>query len=247
METPLRIAVCEDIPDDREQLLRYVSDSGIPFECRVFSACEDLLLDFSTGLYDIIFLDIYIGNVQQGVNVASRIRELDTMVTLVFTTFSKGHALEGYRLKVFAYLEKPMQPQDVRDTMTYALNKRKNAPVIKLRIDGQSQKVILDHVLYFEQKDKTVYLNTLSGTVKTSQTVKLRDIEPLLPEHFFRCHQSYIVNLNYVTKLNQELRTFCMQNGDAVYIRRQSLGKATKAFERLIFEMPREDNYEKLQ
>lgn len=239
METPLRIAVCEDMPKDADLLLRCISESGIPAECNAFSTGEELAKAFLPGQYDLIFLDIYMDEVQQGITAATKIRETDTTVTLAFTTTSKEHALESYRLKACAYLEKPVRLADVREVLEQAKNKRENAPAIRLLIEGTYREIPLDSILYFEQKNHAVSVNTLTETLRTSQTVKLGDIEPQLPENFFRCHHSYIVNLRYVRELDQELRIFKMQNGDTVYIRRPSLGKAVKAYQSLLFSAAR--------
>lgn len=244
METPIRIAICEDTQKDVERLLRCIYESGIPTETQVFPTCEELITDFVPGRYDLIFMDIYIGDVQQGVDAAAKIRESDAMVTLAFTTFSKDYALDGYRLKAIAYLEKPVQPIDVREVIEHAVRKRKNAPAIELLIGGKNQEIPLQSILYFEQKNRSVFVNTLSDILRTSQTVRLNDIQPQLPIGFYRCHQSYIANLRYVKELDQELRLFRMQNGDAVYIRRSSLGKAIKAYERQLFARTREEERE---
>ncbi len=239
METPLKIAVYEDNAEDADLLIRCILESGIPAEYGAFSSGEKLLASFSPGRYDLIFLDIYMGDIQQGVDIAAKIREADPSVTLAFTTTSKEHALESYRLKVYAYLEKPVRPAEVREVLEQALNKRRNAPAVKLLMDGEHRDIPLDSILYFEQKNQAVLVNTLTETLRTSQTVKLKDIEPLLPEGFFRCHHSYIANLRYVKGLDQELRIFLMQNGDKVYIRRQDMKKAERAYEDSLFHRAR--------
>jgi len=242
LDKPVRIAILEDFPEDAQLLLRYISESGIPAKCQCYSTCDALIKDFVPGRYDLIFLDIYMGNVQQGVDVAAKIRESDAMVTLTFTTSSEEHALESYRLKAFAYLEKPIHPADVREVIEQVVIRRKRAPSIQLLISGKKQQIPLQTILYFEQKDHAVQVNTFSGVLRTSQTVNLGDIQPRLPSGFFRCHQSYIANLRYVKELDRELRIFWMQNGDAVYIRRQSLGKATRAYEHQLFTRVREES-----
>ena len=239
MDTPLKIAVYEDSPTDAALLIRCILESGIPAEYEAFSSGDALLASFSAGRYDLIFLDIYMGDVQQGVDIAAKIRETDTSVTLAFTTTSKEHALESYRLKAYAYLEKPVQPSDVGEVLEQALNKRRNAPAVNLLIEGEHRDIPLDSILYFEQKNQAVLVNTLTETLRTSQTVKLKDIEALLPEGFFRCHHSYIVNHRYVKGEDQELRMFLMQNGDKVYIRRQDMKKAERAYEDSLFHRAR--------
>lgn len=235
METPLKIVVYEDSPKDAELLIRCILESGIPAEYEAFSFGEELLASFFAGRYDLIFLDIYMGDIQQGVDIAAEIRETDTSVTLAFTTSSKEHALESYRLKAYAYLEKPVCPGDVREVLEQALNKRRKAPIVNLLIEGTHRDIPLDSILYFEQKNRAVIVNTLTETLRTSQTVKLKDIEALLPVEFFRCHHSYIANLRYVKGVDRELRLFLMQNGDKVYIRRQDMKKAEKAYEDYLF------------
>lgn len=239
MDTPLEIAIFEDFAKDADLLIQFILKSGISAEYKIFSSGEELLASFSTNRYDLIFLDIYMGEVQQGVTIATKIREMDTVVTLAFTTSSKDHALESYRLKAYAYLEKPLRPSDVREVLEQAQSKRSTAPAVKLLIKGAYHKIPLDSILYFEKKNQAVLVNTLTSILRTSQTVKLGNIEAVLPDSFLRCHQSYIANLHYVRGLDQELRIFLMQNGDKVYIRRQDVKKAAKIYEDYLFNKTR--------
>ena len=142
--------------EDATRLLRYISESGIPTNCQYFSSCEALMANFVPGRYDLIFLDIYMGNVQQGIDAAAKIRETDAMVTLAFTTSSEEHALEGYRLKAIAYLEKPLHSTDVREVLEHAVSRRKNAPAVRLLVGGKDQEVPLQTILYFEHKDACI-------------------------------------------------------------------------------------------
>lgn len=244
LEAPLKVAVYEDLAEDSDLLLQYISQSGIATKCKAFSSEEELLTSFTSEEYDLIFLDIYMGEIQQGVNVAAKIREMDTRVTMAFTTSSKEHALESYRLKAYAYLEKPVCPEDVHEVLEQALNKRRNVPTVKLLIEGTYQDIPLDSILYFEHQNHAVMVNTLNETLRTSQTVKLKDIEVMLPDTFLRCHHSYIANLRYVREMNKEFKIFIMKNGDKVYIRRQDIKKAARAYEDYLLNTTRGTKYE---
>ena len=244
MEAPLKVAIYEDMAEDSDLLLQYISQSEIATECEAFSSEEKLLTSFTTEGYDLIFLDIYMGEIQQGVNVAAKIREMDTRITMAFTTSSKEHALESYRLKAYAYLEKPVCPEDVHEVLEHALNKRRNTPTVKLLIEGTYRDIPLDSILYFENQNHAVMVNTLNDTLRTSQTIKLNDIEAMLPDTFIRCHHSYIANLRYVREMNRELKIFIMKNGDKVYIRRQDIKKSVRAYEDYLLNTARETKYE---
>ena len=75
----------------------------------------------------------------------------------------------------------------------------------------------------------TFYL-TDHSSVRTAD--KLDCMQTQLPEpDFLRCHKSYLVNIAHVKTIDPELSAFVMENGDCVYIRRESLGASKRAFE----------------
>lgn len=234
MDAPLKIAVCEDSPRDTELLLGLIAQSGIAGQCEGFPSGEALLDVFAPGKYDLIFLDIYMDGIQ-GVDAAARIREADRTVTLAFTTTSTDHTLESYRMKAAGYLEKPVKPQDVRELLSLVLAKRTTAAYITLLIEGANRNLPVESILFFEQRNHAIMVHTLTETLRTSQTVKLALIELLLPDCFFRCHHSYIVNLRLVRELDRELSVFVMQDNSRVHIRQRDLGKAVHTYESCLF------------
>lgn len=238
MDTPLQLAICEDTPADAELLASHLMGSGIANCCEVFPCGEALLAAFAPGKYDLIFLDIYMGGMK-GVDVAAQIRRADRTVTLVFITTSTEYTLESYRLRVASYLEKPVAREDVREILSLVLAKRNTAAYLTLLIEGANRALPVESILFFEQQNHAVMVHTHAETLRTSQTVRLAHIEPLLPEHFFRCHHSYLVNLRAVREADRELGVFTMQDGSRVHIRYQSLKKAVQAYERCLFDSVR--------
>ena len=158
---------------------------------------------------------------------------------MAFITTSKEHALESYRLKAASYLEKPVKLEDVREVLELVLVKRDSAAYITLLIEGENRKIPLEGILFFENQNHAVMIHTQSGVFRTSQTVKLNYIETLLPDSFFRCHHSFIVNLQAIGSVDKELKVFTMQDGSRVHIRHQSLNKAVQAYENCLFQSVR--------
>ncbi len=238
MKPPLYVAVCEDTKSHADWLLALLAQSGFAPRCDAFSSGEALLAAFAPGKYDLIFLDIYMDGIK-GVDAAAQIRKADRTVTLVFTTTSTAHTLESYRLKAAGYLEKPVKLEDVRELLTLVQAKRDSAAAITLLIEGASRRLPFAHILYFEQMNHAVVVHMPAKILRTSQTVKLKDIGPLLPDSFFCCHHSFIANLQYVRRVDKALKVFEMQNGDRVYIRHSSLSKAVRAYEDFLFRAAR--------
>lgn len=239
----LEIAICEDDPLEQKLLISILERSNISLHYEVFSSGEDFLKSFRAGKYHLIFMDIYLSGIS-GVETVTEVRKVDLDVFIAFTTSSLDYALEGYRLNVGKYIEKPIQQKSVLDALHLALQKQENTKSILLRIDGRECPVPQNQILYIEQRDHmlTYYL---CGQTTVEATGKLDDTEALLDTPpFFRCHKSYLVNLSHVKWLNKEYRVFEMKEGGNVHIRRESLKDAEAEFESYMFEATRRLGHE---
>ncbi len=57
------------------------------------------------------------------------------------------------------------------------------------------------NLLYAETHSHHTILHTLERNIEVTDA--LSDIEKRLPDHFLRCHQSYVVNLSYITRIRR--------------------------------------------
>ncbi len=239
----LRIAICEDNEKDLAILTDHIKQSGISADCALFNSGENLMADFYPDQYDLIFLDIYLGGFS-GINAAERVRKIDGEVLIVFTTTSTDHALESYRLKAPRYLEKPLKPGEVVEALKLALDKRKKVASINLLIQGKYLDIPLGKIIYFEQKNNAVQINTTKGLLQVSQTVRISAIAGTLPTNFLHCHHSYIINLNYVKGIDHQFKVFNMANGDRVHIRHKSFKEVVSKYEDHLFCKARGGEFE---
>jgi len=226
MENKLRAVVCDDMQSDAARLAGLIEECGIPADVRIFESGEALLETFRPGMYDVIFMDIYLGGIK-GTEAVSYIRETDPGVIIAFATTSLDHTLESYRLSAFKYLEKPINKDAVRETLEYALLKRRTGPVLALKTSGgREENIPLDSILYLESRGHVVEVHTFSGVMTTIKPVRLDEIEKLLPRpQFSRCHRSFLINLDYAVKVDRDLHVFVMKNGSMAGIRRGDIVK----------------------
>ncbi len=61
------------------------------------------------------------------------------------------------------------------------------------------QKILYRQILYFEAREKKIFIRTLKKEYGIAGTID--SILEKLPDHFARCHRSFIVNMNYVERL----------------------------------------------
>lgn len=236
---PLRIAVCEDSPEEQEKLFAILEQSEIPTETATFASGEDFLNTYQIGKYDLLLMDIYMGGMT-GIEVVTELRKTDETLIVAFTTTSTEHTLAGYRLNAIKYIEKPVQKKAVLELLQFAQLKKESTPRLALRVGGKECSQPFARILYVEQMDHTLYFYLTGGEVLET-TGKLDKIEEQFAgQPFFRCHKSYLVNLAHVIELDKWLMLFVMEEGKSVYIRRESLGKAKKAYEAYLFAAARE-------
>ena len=95
----MRVAFIDDDPNEIKKINKYFNDLTDPSTISIddFSSGEEFLSRFTAGLYDLVILDIFMGDLT-GVDVARRIRETDHNVRLVFCTTSNDFASESYEV-----------------------------------------------------------------------------------------------------------------------------------------------------
>ena len=108
----MRIALVDDSEIERGILLSLITDYGcekqILFESDCFDSGDAFLSSFSSDKYDIVFMDIFM-NGMSGVETASKMRQIDSHVILIFLTASADYMPDAFRVHAFHYILKPYQ------------------------------------------------------------------------------------------------------------------------------------------
>jgi len=236
----LQIALCEDDKEESKRLTRLVQEGSVPAKVTVFDSGESFLRDYRPGRFDIVFMDIYMGGIS-GVETVKRLREQEPELPVAFVTSSKDHALDGYRLKVAKYIEKPVTQEDMDGAIALAAKWREQAAV-EVILQGKKLSLPISRLIYAEQKAHYLLLHFEDGGMEQVKG-RLDELEPQLAMFpFFRSHKSYLANLSYVTGIDQKLLMFRMKNGQSVYIRRDRMKKAKDAWADWLFAQTRKEN-----
>ena len=78
---PLTLAICDDLPEEREKLLALLEQAPIPTACAQFVSSEELLDVFRPGVFDLLLMDIYMDGMT-GVEAVQKIREMDESIQI---------------------------------------------------------------------------------------------------------------------------------------------------------------------
>lgn len=234
----LQIALCEDQTEEQTQLARLIRSGTISSHVAVFENGENFLKEYRPGRFDLIFMDIYMDGIT-GVETVRKIRETDTELPVAFVTSSREHALDGYRLKVEKYIEKPVTQKDVNEALLLAQEKRERQAMTTITLREKEFHLPVNRLICVEQKAH--YLLFHYERNRTEQIRgKLDELAPQLAAFpFFRCHKSYLPNLAHVVSIDRELLLLRMREGHKAYIRREYLKKTKDAWESWLFTQAR--------
>ncbi len=186
----------------KEYLERFGKENNVEFSITHYS--EGLSFLEECEGYDLVFMDIELPNLN-GMDIATKLREKDTRVALIFVTNMVQYAIRGYSVDAIDYVLKPIQYNRFYSLMmkvsrVISLNQEKE---LVLKTSSGVKKVSLSSLLYIQITDHLLIYKTDSEEYEVWGS--LANAEKELPgEMFCRCNNSTIINLKQVTSFDKE-------------------------------------------
>ncbi|NML24006.1 response regulator transcription factor [Pseudoflavitalea sp. G-6-1-2] len=157
---------------------------------------------------DIVFLDINMPLIN-GMDLAAL---LPPETGILFTTAHSEYAAESYSYHTIDYLLKPITLRRflaaVQKTEEHFKVKRITAKeenespgddYFFIKSGKEHRKILLNDILFFESQKE--YVRVVASTFSLLTYRRLKDIEVQLSTDFARVHQSYIVNMRQMTRI----------------------------------------------
>lgn len=158
---------------------------------------------------EIVFMDIEMPKMN-GMEAAKSLTELKNVPLIIFTTAYPEFAAEAFRYEAIDYLLKPYDEEQLQQTVEriekkLSLQKKSDSgkTIGKLAVEenGEINYIVPSEILYIYRDVKVTKIITKSGQYESR--IALKNLENRLSTFsFFRIHKSYIVNLDYVTRLS---------------------------------------------
>ena len=197
----IKFAICDDEPqmarEIADQLASYMKETAGGYSVECFSSGYALLK--SSEEFDVIFLDIQMER-PDGMETAKLLRQRDNHSLLVFVTVLKECVFDAFQVEAYDYLLKPLDSARFRQTMDRALGwlERDAAKNLVIQRGSGCQVVLLSDLMYCEVLGRKIYLHKNDGRV-VDYYDRLEELEQRVDSRFFKCHRSYLVNLDYVS------------------------------------------------
>ena len=190
----LKIAICDDdlgFTGSLETMVLEESRSiGIRVDTNVFSDGKTLLKSIQSGeRYGLIFIDI----------------EMEQVDGIIYISGYDKYLKELFEVEPFRFLSKPLDKEKFRRYFKEACQRIGETEIFfQFTYNREIRKVPLKDIVYFESRNRVVHIFLRNGSTAYFYG-KLSVVEKELADsrrYFLRIHQSFLVNYDYIAKMN---------------------------------------------
>lgn len=234
----LKAVIVDDEPKAIQSLIWELSNFNQEVEIMAsFSDPDKALAYLEVHTPDCLFLDVQMPTIG-GFQFLEQLKQTDFAV--VITTAYDEYAIKALKHEAIDYLLKPIDSDDLRDCiakikkysdrninskklerMLTNFNSQFDKKKVTINTDGKLLFLDVDDIVYIESDGNysTLYLQDQKKIVLTK---KLKEVDAMLPEHyFFRIHNSYIINLNKIKAFIKNEGYVIMDSDQKIPVARQ--------------------------
>lgn len=234
----IKAVIIDDEPKAIQGLVWELSNFNDELEVvATFTEPEKAIPYLKSSKIDCLFLDIEMPTMD-GFQFLEKLEHKDFAV--VITTAYNEYAITALKNEAIDYLLKPIDTDDLADTISkikkhnskgfsadkfedilLKFNNKLHHKKITINTDGKL--VFLEPKdIFYAESDGNYTTLYLSDNKKIVVTKKLKDIDELLPsDHFFRIHNSYIINLHKIKEFLKSDGYVVLENNAKIPVSRQ--------------------------
>ncbi len=234
----LKAVIVDDEPKAIQSLVWELSNFKNEIEVMAsFTNPDEALKYIDSHTPDCLFLDVQMPTID-GFQFLEELKNIDFAV--VITTAYDEYAIKALKQEAIDYLLKPIDSDDLRESiakikkhndrtinsmklerMLSNFNSKFDKKRITINTDGKLLFLDVDDIIYIES-DGNYSTLFLQDQKKIVLTKKLKEVDAILPEHyFFRIHNSYIINLNKIKAFVKNEGYVIMDSNHKIPVARQ--------------------------
>lgn len=211
---------------------------NISSEINCYSSANDLLKNVEEDVdsVDIAILDIEIG-IENGIDLAKKLLNLNPNIQVIFISGYYKYFQEVYYVKHISFVAKPINEDVYKNALEIAINNVNDIESHKPLIinNNQSIKVLKQNSIVSIERQKRKSIIHLYNKEQYECYDKLDNLlSKLNNQDFFRCHESYIINLAFIKIYN----TYSVQllDGTVIPVSRKYKNALKETFHDFIFK-----------
>ncbi|MBQ2901515.1 MAG: response regulator transcription factor [Agathobacter sp.] len=157
---------------------------------------------YNQGKYDVVFMDIEMGEMD-GFETVKRYKQNNSDAIIVFLTTHVELSRRGYMVNAFRYIDKKFIVDEVEEALSAIDELPKKDHVVVFHVVNMAEMHIrAKDILFIETDKRNIIVHTMERDYISNRS--LEEVEEELKDcGFYRCHKSYLVNLERVRKIDR--------------------------------------------
>lgn len=220
----MQIAVCDDEKEIRDMFAEKIERLCPEAELALYQSGEELLL--ADKLPDIVLLDICLPG-RNGMETAAELRKKSRETVIIFVSALEDYVFQAFDVGAFHYLVKPFDDGKFEEVLRHAMEQagqagdrkrgepaggRKEKSSLVITAGGKHIAVNPEDIVYAEVYDRKVIIHTMDSDIEYYG--KMKELEKMAGEEFYRPHRAYLVNFNFIRKYDAS--TIWLERGQAL-------------------------------
>lgn len=227
MNTP-SIVICDDNPIHGQCLEHLLKECPqwskwpiiyVPSITELLTTFESLHPD-SILLMDICFRD---GN---GIEAVANIQNCRPNIHVIYITGDISYCTDVYETNHCGFLVKPVSLTKLQQALQRTEKKFVPLQTVKFKIGHKIKVISLDDIIYLEKQLRKIVVITQNENCEFYG--RFDELIPQLDQRMIRCHNSFIVNMDYVLQISPE--GFQLKGGVNIPISRRRNAEVRNAF-----------------
>lgn len=234
----MHIAVCDDekvcLDEIRCLLQKYPGVSRIEYYDDLNRLSEAVQ---SGTVYDLILMDIeWNGRTENGIQYAAKLSGECPQTQFIFVTaYNDKFSQEIFweEVNLCGYLVKPVQAENLERLLRKARERLYGDEELVLQRGRMTERIHSEQIYYIESKAHQILIHTVDGDVAMYE--KLDAVERKMQKNFVRIHKSFLVNMQYVRRI--EMKEVTMQDDTVLPVSRTRYSAARDKYFRYMRAM----------
>lgn len=225
------VVACDDMQDSLHYIRKVIEqnyDAQIKLTlCSSAFSTVDYICEVAKGNIDILMLDIDLDG-DNGIEVAEMIKQRYPHIKIIFFSGYIDYVRDIFEAEPCFFIVKPMTEERIVQALDKAISliRVERQFCISIVSKGEIRNLQLSKIRFVENRNRTLIIR--EQNLDCEVHMKLADLQKQLPGNFFRCHQSYIVNLCHIRELS--LLGAELYSGELIPVSRSKYADTKKAF-----------------
>ena len=224
----------ELLGESKWQAARLTEDEWQWMECGNLQELSQMIS--SDRKLDILCIDITMQTTDQVLAAAEKLRNAHPAAHMILIANSRISPVRYMRPSISAQslMLKPLENESVKRVLAESIKSyvskfsdKNEDSYFVVETRGERELIPYSRILYFEAREKKVFVNT--GEMEYPFYDTLDHLEERLSERFLRCHRSFLVNKNKISKVYISRNTMLLSGGEEMPLSR-SYKAAVKEF-----------------